>query len=273
MARRSVHLAVKGASMLYDRARPPGDGVVILAYHRVGGGSTLELDLDPAVFDAQMAELAATGRVVALDQAADLLSGAAPRPEDGPPVAITFDDGTADFVDHALPSLVEHALPATYYIATRFVDEQIPFPDRGAPLTWTAIREAASTGLVTFGSHTHSHAVMDKLGQDDADQELSRSAERLADELEAEARHFAYPKGVFGGAGTERRVARLYATAALADGGMNLYGDSDPLRLDRIPIQRSDGMRFFRHKAGGGLRLEGQARKALNTHRYRSTQH
>ena len=46
-----------------DRVRPPTPGVVVLIYHRVGGGSGTEVDLSPEAFDDQMAWLAATGRV------------------------------------------------------------------------------------------------------------------------------------------------------------------------------------------------------------------
>src|SRR5438128_2196485 len=60
---------VKVASAGVDRLRPPVPGVVILIYHRVGGGTGLEIDLDPGVFDAQMAALAASKRVVTLGTA------------------------------------------------------------------------------------------------------------------------------------------------------------------------------------------------------------
>jgi peptidoglycan/xylan/chitin deacetylase (PgdA/CDA1 family) len=135
-------------------------------------------------------------------------------------------------------------------------------------MTWTALAEAVSTGLVTIGSHTHSHAVMDKLAPDVADRELRVSAELISDRLGVAAEHFAYPKGVFGGAPNERRVARYYRSAALADCGVNMPGSTNPLRLDRTPIQRSDGMAFFRRKVSGGLRVEGELRTRLNRRRY-----
>ena len=48
---------------------------------------------------------------------------------------------------------------------------------------------------------------------------------------------------------------------------MNRYG-ADPYRLARSPVQYSDGMRWFRHKAAGGLGLEDTLRRVLNRGRY-----
>lgn len=263
--RRSGQLLVKSAAAAYDRVRPPGDGVVVLAYHRVGGGSTLELDMEPSRFDEQVAWLAANARPVSLDQGLEDLSG----PGQATSVVVTFDDGTADFIDHALPILVEHGIPATYYIATRFIEEQISFPDDGLPMTWQGLADALTTGLVTIGSHTHSHAVMDKVDPGVADDELARSIGLIEDRLGFSPTHFAYPKGVEGGPEVTAIVARHFLSAATASCRTNPHGRTDALHLDRTPIQRGDGMHFFRNKAAGGLRLEGRLRTGINRHRYR----
>ena len=69
----NLKTAVKRAAVTADRMRPPPAGVVILCYHRVGAGTDLEVDLPVADFDAQLAVLAASGRVVTLDDAARAL--------------------------------------------------------------------------------------------------------------------------------------------------------------------------------------------------------
>ena len=80
-----------------------------------------------------MAFLATETTVVTLtDGLARLADAGAPRE---PMVAVTFDDGTADFAEVALPVLVEHRVPVTLYVATDFVERGIAFPDDGAPLT------------------------------------------------------------------------------------------------------------------------------------------
>lgn len=252
-----------------DVVRAPERGLMVLAYHRVDGSTGLQLDLEPADFDAQMAWLAAERNVISLDDGLDRVKQQMHGEHD--PVVITFDDGTIDFIDEALPILVRHRVPATYYIATSFIEEQRPFPDNGTPLSWAGLAEALSTGLITVGSHTHTHAVLDKLSPAEADAELSRAKGLIQDRLGVGVEHFAYPKGVFGGDEVEQVVARHHTSAALAGNGCNRYGQTDPLRLERTPIQRSDGPRFFRNKVDNGLRFEGHVRNRINARRYATT--
>src|SRR5580693_7906668 len=113
-----VRRAVKVASAAADRFRAPAAGVVVLLYHRVGGGSSLEIDLDAACFDDQIAAVARSGRAVTLSAALTQLAGrSGPPPDAATSVVVTFDDGTADFVDVAVPILVRHRVPATLYVA------------------------------------------------------------------------------------------------------------------------------------------------------------
>lgn len=259
--------ATKSAAVGFDVVRPPTPGVLFLTYHRVGSGAAQELDVPAGVFDAQMAHLARTGRAVSIDVA--LQRSATPVVPSGPdPVVVTFDDGTVDFIDHAVPALVRHGVPAVMYIATDFIERQRPFPYDGAPLSWSALAEAVSTGLVTVGSHTHTHAVMDHLGPDQAEDELRRSIQLIEDRLGVPAWHFAYPKGVAPGAEVEAVVRHHFRSAALCNSGTNPYGATDPHRLERTPIQRSDHGVFFRRKLDHGLRLEGELRRRLNERRY-----
>ena len=132
----------------------------------------------------------------------------------------------------------------------------------------TALRDLATTGLVTVGSHTHTHALLDRLDESVVAADLDTSIGLLEDHLGLRARHFAYPKGVAGSPTAAAAVQRRFASAALADVGVNRYGRTNPYRLARSPIQNSDGMRWFTRKLHGGLALEGTVRRALNRRRY-----
>jgi peptidoglycan/xylan/chitin deacetylase (PgdA/CDA1 family) len=256
---------VKRAASFYDSVRRPARGVVVLIYHRVGGGSALEIDLDVGTFDAQMQELA--GRVATIDAGLDAaVAGGAPGVAD--PVVVTFDDGTADFAEHALPVLVRYNIPVTLYVATRFVDEQIEFPSEARPLSWPALRDCVATGLVTVGSHTHSHALLDRLPDREVDGELDRSIELIRANLDVDPVHFAYPKAVEGSPAARAAVVRRFRSAALAGTRANAYGRTDPYRLARSPVQVSDGVKWFRRKVDGGLRAEDGIRRAVNRVRY-----
>src|SRR5207247_11203525 len=125
------------------------------------------------VFRDQLAELASAHCVVSLGEGlARLADPSAPREA---MVAVTFDDGTADFAEHALPVLADHRVPVTLYVPTDFVERGRNFPGDGVPITWTALRDAMSTGLVDVGSHTHTHALLDRLPPDRVAEELDRS--------------------------------------------------------------------------------------------------
>jgi peptidoglycan/xylan/chitin deacetylase (PgdA/CDA1 family) len=279
---------IKRLAAAGDRVRPPVPGVVVLIYHRVGGGSGTEVDLTPQAFDEQMDWLAGTGRVVDLDAAVDLLdpagdpSGDADQPSDAPTgheadrpdsddrVVVTFDDGTADLADTATPILERHGVPATVYLATRFIDEGVAFPDDGTPLSWSAVRDMAATGLVTFGSHTHSHLLLDRLSPTEAMDELDRSRELIEERVGTPARHFAYPKAVAASAEVEPLVRERYRSAALGGNRPNPLGASDVHRLARTAVQVSDGNDYFVRKARGGMALEDSIRRAVNRVRYRS---
>ena len=266
-ARRLLGQAVKVTAAAADTLRRPPLGVVVLIYHRVGAGTDAEIDLPTDRFDEQMAWLARHRRPVSLDEALSLL--AQPEAPDGPaPVVVTFDDGTVDFVDHALPVLVRHQVPVTLYLATDFAEQQRPFPAGAAPVTWGGLAEAVATGLVTVGSHTHTHALLDRLAADQVAEELDRSTGLIGERLGVKAEHFAYPKAVPGSPAAEEAVKARFRSAALAGTRPNRYGATDPHRLARSPVQVSDRATWFRRKAQGGMALEDGLRRAINRRRY-----
>jgi peptidoglycan/xylan/chitin deacetylase (PgdA/CDA1 family) len=261
---------VKTSAVAADRLRHPVPGVVVLIYHRVGARSGLEIDLPVDLFESQIAELATWGCTTTLDDALALLTTPAPAAPDQhrSPVVVTFDDGTVDFAEVALPILERHQVPVALYLATDFVERGRPFPSGGHPLSWGAIADAHSTGLVTLGSHTHTHALLDRASEPDVEVELDRSTGLIGERLGIAAEHFAYPKAVAGSPAADAAVRRRFRSAALAGTRPNPYGRTDPHRLARSPIQVADGMRWFRHKAAGGMALEDALRRALNRRRY-----
>ncbi len=267
MIRRGLGQLVKAASAAVDVVRPAGEGLAVLLYHRVGGHTPVSVDLPRPLFAEQVALLAHRYQVLTLDDAvAHMEAGEPPRGK--PAVVLTFDDGTADFVEEAVPVLVEHGVPATLYVATAFVEEQRPFPDDGRPATWAQLAEAVGTGLVTLGSHTHTHLLLDRADGPTTAGELDRSLELLRDRAGVTATHFAYPKALVGSAAAAAEVRGRFRTAAVAGTHLNRWSSTDLHHLARTPIQVTDGMRWFARKADGGLRLEDQLRRRVNRSRY-----
>lgn len=266
----ALRTAVKAAAAAADEVaallRRPTPGVTVLAYHDVGGPVPGEVNLPTGLFRQQMAGLAAAGSVVSLDEAVGLLAPG--RTLDRPLVVLTFDDGTAGFVDHALPVLAELGLPVTLYVATAWIEQGRSFWDDGTALSWAALAEAHDSGLVTLGSHSHDHLLFDREPPEVLAADLDRSTGLLADRLGVDAEHFAYPKALAPSPAAEVEVRRRFRTAALAGTRTNHPG-VDLHRLDRSPVQVSDGLRWFRRKVAGGMGGEDALRRGLNRLRYR----
>jgi peptidoglycan/xylan/chitin deacetylase (PgdA/CDA1 family) len=193
--RRAARGLVAALGRPVDAVSSRGPSLVGLIYHRVGSRTPSPVDLPTTTFQQHLDWLAQNAEVVALPDALDRLTG----PMAGgsaPLVALTFDDGTADWVDVALPLLVDRGLPATFYVSTDFVERRRPFPDDGAPVSWRGLAELVATGLATIGSHTHRHRILTGVTAEAARDEVDRSVHLIEDRLGVPCRHFAYPKAV-----------------------------------------------------------------------------
>jgi peptidoglycan/xylan/chitin deacetylase (PgdA/CDA1 family) len=266
--RRGARLGTKTIAAGTDLVRRSRDGAVVLLYHQVGAPEPSAVNLTPSGFRGQMEYLVDHGRVGSVDDVVAAVRRGGLPPVDPPRWAITFDDGTADFVDVALPILVELRLPVTLYVATQWVDEGRSFWDDGTVLSWSALRDAMQTGLVTIGSHTHSHALLDRSLPEDVTTELDRSIALIEDNLGVTPRHFAYPKALMPSTAADLIVRARFWSAAIAGTRANPYRATDPFLLSRSPVQVDDGMTWFRRKAAGGLRLEDDLRSLVNRRRY-----
>lgn len=259
----SLPSLAKGLARRLDGVLPTPDGLVVLIYHRVGGGTDSAVDLDVPTFRAQMQALAAKHTVLPLDAATEALAaGQQPRG-----VVITFDDGAADFCEHAVPIMAELGLPSTLYLVTSAPDAgALPWGPPAA--SWAALRDARSTGLVAIESHTHDHRLLHHASPAEIDAQLDRSISAIEEHLDVTPHHFAYPKAVAGNRAARTAVAARFRSAALAGHRVNRSA-GDLQRLGRVPISRGDDLAVFQRKVAGGLRLEGAARDVYGRWRYR----
>jgi peptidoglycan/xylan/chitin deacetylase (PgdA/CDA1 family) len=269
-----MRTAVRVVSAVADRVVPPPHGATLLIYHQVDGPRPGVVNLPRHLFAEQMAQLAASRRVLSLD---DALSALADPQRWGPPeswepganpVVLTFDDGTADFVDHALPVLVEHGLPATLYLATKWVEDGRAFWDDGPALSWSALGEAVASGVVTIGSHTHSHLHADVVAPSAYAADIDRSVALIGEHLGVTPTHFAYPKALPPSPAVDEVVRNRFVSASLSGCRANPAG-TDPYRLARSPLQVGDGMSGFWRKVDGGMRLEDAVRSGIGRLRSR----
>jgi peptidoglycan/xylan/chitin deacetylase (PgdA/CDA1 family) len=242
--------------LLVGRGSEPA--VTALIYHRVGAHSPSPVDLSRESFSAQLDLVMEHHTVIDMDTAVAALRGDAPVPQSS--VVLTFDDGTVDWVEHVLPELSDRSLPATFYVSTDFVERRRPFPDDGAPVSWSGLDELRASGLATIGSHTHTHCVLSDVSNVEARDEVDRSVGLLEDRLGIGCEHFAYPKAIAPSAAAEAVVRRRFCSAVLAGNRTNRAG-CDVYRLGRHGVTAADGHERFARKVAGGERLEGWLRE------------
>lgn len=222
----------------------PRLGLHILAYHGINADSADHLSVPPSLFDAQMAWLRHNNfQVVSL---AEGMARLRCSEELGPCVALTLDDGYADFLAHAAPILARHGFLATLFVVTRKLGGVADWA--GAPrgqrlLTAHALRELVDLGHA-IGSHGASHARLTHLCPADLVTELRESKGRLEKELGVTPFAFAYPYGAFRKRERDAVAAAGYACACGIRGWANT-AQTDPFALRRIEMWAGYSMREY----------------------------
>jgi peptidoglycan/xylan/chitin deacetylase (PgdA/CDA1 family) len=114
-----------GAILMFHRVRP--DGGEDFAPNRL-------LEITPDFLDRVLSRLKALGfAIISLDEALVRLQSR--EPAEQPFAVLTFDDGTKDTREFALPVLERHQAPFIMYVATGFAD-------RSAGLWWIELEKA-----------------------------------------------------------------------------------------------------------------------------------
>lgn len=250
--------AVKSLAHILD-SRYVRPGPRILIYHQVNAGLGREMEVTLAAFEAQMTHLSESERVVRLE---DALASPSERS-----VVITFDDGYRDTFETAFPILRALDLPFTLYLATESIETGSPIgPTTGAdPLSWRQVEAMTDQADVTIGAHTHTHRDLRGLDQSIVAHELETSDALIESRLGQRPRHFAYPWGYWSQT-ADALVASRYDSAVLG-GGQPVSERSGFHRLNRVPIQLSDGVAGFHRKLVHGGRSEERIRRLLKGYR------
>jgi peptidoglycan/xylan/chitin deacetylase (PgdA/CDA1 family) len=167
----------------------------------------------------------------------------------GRAVLLTFDDGYADFADHAAPILCRHDFGAVINLVTDRVGQTNEWDEGDLPLmSWEAVRELCAMGF-SFGAHTATHPKLTDLSVEAVVREASRARSTLTEKLGRPPETFAYPYGFH-----DEPIAHLvggcgFSFGLLAGGGPASFRH-DLLSLPRIEITGDDDLATFARKVG-----------------------
>jgi glycosyltransferase involved in cell wall biosynthesis/peptidoglycan/xylan/chitin deacetylase (PgdA/CDA1 family) len=247
------------------RPRP----IRVLCYHSISdlaGQPVLEeYGIPPDEFRKQLEALGRRFRFVdAAEFACFLRGGGLPRR----PLLLTFDDCYEDLVDNALAVLVDRGVPAVAFAVTSRLGGTNDWDaDIGAP----QLRLADSDGLlalsrngVAVGSHSRTHAMLNRLEPGPLADELAGSAADLGAVGLERPFFLAYPHGEHDE--EVRRASALagYEAAFTVEAGV-ARPDGDSFAIPRIEILRShSGLRFlWRVVTAGRLHRDSPTRRVF----------
>ena len=209
------------------------DSAVILQYHRFGEDSHPSTSVTIDQFEAHVAHLSEGGYVV-LPVPEILAALGAGRPLPDRAIGITVDDATRSTFTEAWPRFEEAGFPFTVFVSTDAVDQG----HRGI-MSWDELRTLVAAG-VTIGNHSAAHGQMWQ--GDDAENraDILHARRRLAEELDVDARLFAYPYGEWNTA-LRALVAELGFTAAFGQHSGVVAAHTDTLNLPRFALNQNYG--------------------------------
>ena len=179
-------------------------------------------------------------------------------------VAITFDDGGRDCIEHAVPALALRGFTATFYIVAgvvggpmRWLKQEIGFELQAAD--WPALWAAEKAGM-HCEAHSITHPRLGKLDAATCRDELARGRAMLEDGLGHAVTHLAYPFGSYSAETCAIARETGYLTACTTVEAIAASGDDICSRFRAFPSLGTESFREFTHRVrtaqrAGGLQL------------------
>jgi peptidoglycan/xylan/chitin deacetylase (PgdA/CDA1 family) len=203
--------------------------------------------VSPVLFAAQVAYLHQRGyTAMTVTQLIQAITQGGTLPERS--IALTFDDGFADFLAEALPILQRYNVPATLYVTTAFVDGTSQWLKREGEaqrpmLTWQQLREVSGRGI-ECGAHSHTHPQLDTLSKAVSHNEIVTSKSLLEQQLGQTVSSFAYPFGYYTATTQELVQAAGYTSACAVKHAMSSE-TTNPFALARLMVNADTDIEAF----------------------------
>ena len=214
-------------------------------YHSLDESGSV-VSLRPDTFRAQMRSLFERGIPAVTPQR--LLDGKGMEPGH-PAVALTFDDGFANFYTQAFPALSEYNLKATVFLVpgccggvSEWGGQPPAFREREI-LRWSKVEELHRAGI-KFGAHTMTHTPLSGVQPKRARAEILESKKRIEDRIGESVQAFSYPYGSQSPA-TRELVAEHFEVGCTTRMGY-LTPHSRRESLERIDIYYLRDLMWFR---------------------------
>lgn len=216
--------------------------ITVLFYHRVADEYPNPWTIGVAEFEAQLDYCRTEFEVIGLDEVQRRLST---RRSPRPAVAITFDDGYADNFRYALPALIRHRIPCTYFVSTGHIRSGKPFAhdvEYGQPLPVNTIEEvqAIANCGIDIGLHTADHFDFSRsCTREDLRRQITDAKRELESWLDDQpVRYFAVPYGM----PRQMRTAVFAAARRCGlQGVCSAYGAYNQVGEDPFHIKRVHG--------------------------------
>ena len=247
-------LYTKGRSVAWlvrTGGESPNVGLRMLFYHRVTADRD-PLGVSPGRFRAQMEHLAREGW-----RATDLVEAAGQLTHGGPPdrlIGLSFDDGYADVIEHAMPVLEELGFSATVFVVPGLLDGDVTFDwydEVPRMMSWDDVTRLDGDSPLRFEAHSVTHPNLLTLDDDAARREIAGSKEALEAKLGRPVEAFAYPAGLFGAREIGLVKEAGFKIAVSTEPGLN-NTSTNPFALRRTQVERGDSLLDFRAKLGSG---------------------
>lgn len=209
-------------------------GPSILMYHSIGGYPDDKYSVRVDAFREQLCWLFEHGfETISLQLLLRMIQAGHCRGL-GKKVALTFDDGYKDFIDNALPVLLEYNAPATVFLVTGLLGTGASWAGSGARLMSEEEARHIKAKGVSLGSHTASHANLLLLSEEEMVRQLMDSRQKLT-ELGESFFPFSYPWGRWSRPVADAVKAAGFECAVAVDGHLRA-ARADAYRLPRITM-------------------------------------
>ncbi len=174
--------------------------IPILLYHSVGHTSSAAYQrwcIEPSLFAEHVSALCSVGYdCLTVSGFVDAIGNDTLPPR---PLLVTFDDGRADYAEHAVPLLEAKGVVSTMYVVSTQVGGTsawlgIPGESDQPMMTWSDMHDVIASGH-EIGSHSRTHPQLDVIPRSASIAEITDSRRELEDGLGRRVRSFAYPHG------------------------------------------------------------------------------